>query len=504
MQRLRIQLTAASLAISGIAACVTPAAGQSPRYVNSRIVLLSMQVDAESTLDCAELYVSVDDGAIWTPAISDRASRATLRFVTPADGQFDFYFVLENGTGRSASPETYSPPHARVIVDTLAPILQLHSAGAYAAGDDDATIDLASGRLMRLSLTLLDEHLGEKPLLVFYRDARDRVGGEHGPWLAGGPARRVGERWEWPIPPAVDAAIDLRVVAIDLAGNQGEDELRDVEIRSRPANQMPSAAAPPALRSPGSTLAPDTASGGQPSASNPTRLDGQVRSGAATADSGPVIRVAVTPAAPAMPVRLVATGGESDNDALPPSPVAAVAASTSPDNAQRVAQLRALAHRHLNAGEFDLSAARLSDALDLSPGEPDLLADLGAALAQARRFDQADQRFAQALAADPRHRAALDGRALLAATQQRYADARALLSRRLELDPDSPQLLLRLGDLDHRLGNAAAARQSWRRAAELGKDDGSRKKALRRLELLGMDTEVAPRRNAENSPRSEK
>jgi hypothetical protein len=244
-------------------------------------------------------------------------------------------------------------------------------------------------------------------------------------WLDGGTAQRSDSRLVWPLPETAGSPCDLRVVVTDLAGNQSSADVLDVPI------PRPSAAQGPA------------------------------------------------------------TSQESREGVPPPQPVT-VATIASPATTPKAVdtselrRLRSLAAGFMSAAQYPLAAARLEDALALSPNEPDLLVDLGSALYRMGRYEDAEARFQSALGVLPDHAAAIEGLALVAATQKRYAQARQYMQQLQRLQPGCGLVWLRSGDIEHRLGNTTAALDAWERALtaeDAGKD--LRDKARRRLDYFG-------------------
>jgi tetratricopeptide (TPR) repeat protein len=244
-------------------------------------------------------------------------------------------------------------------------------------------------------------------------------------WTDGGPVRPAHDgRYRWAPPPETAGTLELRVVAADRAGNQSAADPLTLELPSVPPGTQPAAPAPPDA----------------PLAAPPTTQPDP----------------------------------HAARDDLP--------RLAGPE----LAHLRELAQRFMRDGQYVLAAARYEDALALTPADPDLLVDLGSALYRANRYDTAQLRFDEALTAAPDHVGALEGLALVAATQKRYAQAREYLQRLQQLQPDSASVWLRSGDVEHKLGHAAAARNAWERVLQARTSDPLlRAKAQRRLEYFG-------------------
>lgn len=207
-----------------------------------------------------------------------------------------------------------------------------------------------------------------------------------------------------------------------------------------------------------------------------------------------VATAAVTPAPPPSPPDTVADkqAGAPTPDTTDATATTQAAAPTGPvaDRARRsgptLAHLRELAERFAACGQYSLAAARFEDALELAPQDADLLVDLGSTLYRLGRYDEAGRRFETALSLVNDHVGALEGLALVAATQRRYAVAREHLQHLLQLRPHSGATWLRAGDVEHRLGRTRPALEAWRRAlAARDGDEELRAKARRRLEYFG-------------------
>jgi len=164
----------------------------------------------------------------------------------------------------------------------------------------------------------------------------------------------------------------------------------------------------------------------------------------------------------------------------PPSPPAREASAVN-----RAHRLRRLAQEYAARGELGLAAARLEDALQSLPDDPELLMELGGILHRAQRFEEATRRFETLLRLDPDHQGAIEGLALVAVTQRRYAEARAHLERLVELAPRTATHWLRYGDVQYQLGERSEAVRAWRRVLEIdGADEEIRRRAALRVERL--------------------
>lgn len=270
--------------------------------------------------------------------------------------------------------------------------------------------------------TFIEENRSQEAVRVFYRTIPTE-------WIDGGPADIVETGLLWYAPTLLAPPVELRLIAVDRAGN-------------------------PCVATAAVTPTPPS-----------SPLDA-VANKQAGASSTPETADAAATTQPAAPAGLAADRGRRSGPTL--------------------AHLRELAERFAACGQYSLAAARFEDALELAPKDADLLVDLGSTLYRLGRYDEAGRRFETALSLVNDHVGALEGLALVAATQRRYAVAREHLQRLLQLRPHSGATWLRAGDVEHRLGRTRPALEAWRRAlAARDGDEELRAKARRRLEYFG-------------------
>jgi len=385
-----------------------------PRYLSSRQLVLSAS-DADGVpVGAAELWVSRDGGKNWVPASVEIVGPATLRFSAPEDGWYGFYFVLRYAAGASGEPpRARTEPQAVVVVDTAAPLFQIHA---------PALLQVVAGQVIRIRVSLFDEHFSAQGLRVFSR------AGENATWVDGGRLSYCDSQITWQVPAGLSGSCRLRFVATDLAGNRTIEELEIV------------------------VLPPEQASTSQP---------------ASVLASEPVV--------------LSASDAQT---AKPQNPTPDSHALRPPDT--RCQRIRRLAAQLASQGRLLQAQGRLEDAVRQWPDDPGLLSELGTLLCRRGRYDEAQDRFQGALQADPDCFEALRGMALVAAKKNRYADARAYLKRLVQQQPQVPELWLQLGDVEHRLGETDAAEAAWQQAVRTaGTNQKLRESAERRLRYLG-------------------
>lgn len=397
---------------------VGPAAAQPPdadllthRYVNSREVFLSFQASASPPPEQVEVWITRDEARTWTLAEHAVASAGGLRVLVPEDGRYGVYLVVANAVGRSGpAPAAGTRPQVLVVVDTAPPLLQLHAARVEPAE--------GGGRRVRFAFSLVEEHLSEGGVRLFYRTNPGDS------WRDGGLlCVRSGEA-VWPVPAGAGLKIDVCITVTDRAGNRVVEELEGVDF---------SRGTPPS----------------------------EVR----TEERAPTVEERRYPQEPASR----------------PAPDASAVS--------RARKLRRLAEEYASQGQLGLAAARLEDALQSLPDDPELLIELGGVLYRAQRYEEATRRFEALLRIQPDHVGAIEGLALVAVTQRRYAEARGYLERLLVLAPQSARHWLRYGDVQYQLGQRSEAARAWRRVGGIdGADDEIRRRAAVRLERLAPES----------------
>jgi Flp pilus assembly protein TadD len=141
------------------------------------------------------------------------------------------------------------------------------------------------------------------------------------------------------------------------------------------------------------------------------------------------------------------------------------------------------------AGQADPAYASASEALALSPDDPELRISHAIASLALQHFAEADTDLTRALTLDPKRADALILRATARRQMGQLAAARADIDAAFTLDPDNPDALLERGIIRQRTGDLDGARTDWQRATELAPDTPTGDLAQQNLALL----EAGPR-----------
>lgn len=419
------------------------------RYLPTRAVTLAVQAEANEIVQGVRIFVSCDEALSWSEVAAAIRERS-VRFELPGDGRYECFVVLENEAGESSgAPTPGVAPHAVVIVDTTAPILQIHRVQT-ARGS-------AGERSLRLGLTLLEENLGETGLRLFYRST------VKSPWIDAGPVHVVERNILWSIPESLAGVIDVRVTATDLAGNRCSDEIHRVPIGVSPEKSEP----------------PGIKATSQPASAPSNAQD----AGEAASRKIPDPYALAADLSPLGVSRLV-DEFDTGRPRLPSSRPTEDEAALSPGE-RAIQRLRRQASQFRAEGRLTLAAARLREAQTLRPDSPELGNDYGNVLLDGGEFAAAHEQFEKVLAQDSDNLEALGGLARLAFDEHRFEDARRFLTRRMRRGPVRAEDYLLAGDIELRLGNRATARTSWMqglRAAE--RDTALKLRIQRRLDSV--------------------
>lgn len=158
------------------------------------------------------------------------------------------------------------------------------------------------------------------------------------------------------------------------------------------------------------------------------------------------------------------------------------------DEAAFRAQLLAQAGQSwLQAGEIDRAFTAYSIALQISPGDPEILIDRAMVLAERGQYAKSVEDLNTALLADRNLIEAL----VLRASAYRYLDALDSafqdVTRALELSPQHPEALLERGNILRLRGDPDGARRDWLALLRLYEGTPAADAAQRNIEMLDVN-----------------
>jgi tetratricopeptide (TPR) repeat protein len=149
-----------------------------------------------------------------------------------------------------------------------------------------------------------------------------------------------------------------------------------------------------------------------------------------------------------------------------------------------VVLLSQAAEARLMADQAEPALKDTSEALTISPDDPDLLLGRANAYDALDRSKEAMDDLNQALALDPSRGDALVLRASLYRRMEKLTEAQADIGRAIALDPQDAEALLERGILRQAMGDLKGARQDWTRAREVDPNSEAAELAAQNLTLL--------------------
>lgn len=221
---------------------------------------IEYRVSAEALpLDSVRLWYTLDGGLTWVDYGLDEDRVSPIRFHSPTEGLFGFFFVLTNASGASSAPPVKStPPQQWAMVDFTPPVVQLHQVRQSTSFGDP---------VVEIRWTAVDAQLSPRPIELLY----SRPGEEKRLRISPDPVANTG-RYDWRTPPELTGAIEVRVAATDRVGHRTESEAQKIELA--PVAALPSKAAPakPGEATPAAGANDDALTGSQRARERAARL----------------------------------------------------------------------------------------------------------------------------------------------------------------------------------------------------------------------------------------
>lgn len=183
------------------------------QITNSTQITLDYRVDrvGPSGVGAVDLYLTKDEGRTWQRYAEDADLQPPMVVDLPGEGVFGLRLVVTSkaGLGRRP-PQSGDLPDMRVEVDMTAPVVKM-----YRPEPDPRRRDA-----IVLTWEASDHELAANPITLQWAERPD------GTWNTIATDLTNSQRYVWPVPPNL-VRVYLRVVARDMAGNQGFDETAD-------------------------------------------------------------------------------------------------------------------------------------------------------------------------------------------------------------------------------------------------------------------------------------
>ena len=178
-----------------------------------------------SGVKAVNLYITEDGGQKWYHYDADPDRRSPIEVVVPDDGVYGFAFRVESGVGLvTPPPQPGDPPEVTIVVDQIAPTVQLLP---FTQGTPVGQV--------AIDWVAADQDLLPRPVALYYSNAPT------GPWvLIDGNLPNTGH-FDWTLP-RLDATerLYMRIEVRDRAGNIGRQDSKQPLIVdfSRPAVEV--------------------------------------------------------------------------------------------------------------------------------------------------------------------------------------------------------------------------------------------------------------------------
>lgn len=139
---------------------------------------------------------------------------------------------------------------------------------------------------------------------------------------------------------------------------------------------------------------------------------------------------------------------------------------------------RILGNNYAKSGDVPAAIAALSEAVKIEPDDPIAQVDLGVALVQQKRYDEAMYHLRTALALDPRNDNAYYNLGVLLAYENRYEDAIESYRQALRINPEKEGARANLGAALFHMGNFDEAIYNFQEALKADPDNEAVKNYL--------------------------
>lgn len=187
--------------------------------VNSREISFAWDAPAGDALSAIDVY-QTRDGKSWEKVHTQEARRRDVSVVVPDDGWYGFSVTASGEGGAEPAPGEEDAPEIEVLVDTRGPEI------AFLAPESGSAWDAARPLPVRWRA---EDACGIREVQIDYRQEGSDA------WRPVRRAEGASGEWLWMLPDLLKARFEVRLVAVDAAGNHSAPSIRPFRLRTPPA-----------------------------------------------------------------------------------------------------------------------------------------------------------------------------------------------------------------------------------------------------------------------------
>ncbi len=187
--------------------------------VNSREISFAWDADADDALSSIDVW-QTRDGKSWEKVHSQEAAFRSVAVTVPDDGWYGFAVAASGPGGTEPAPADGDLPEIEVLVDTRGPEV------AFLAPEPGSAWDAARPFPVRWRA---EDACGIREVRIEYRQEGSDA------WRPVRSDDRPSGEWLWMVPDLLKTRFEVRLVAVDAAGNHSAPAVRAFRLRTPPA-----------------------------------------------------------------------------------------------------------------------------------------------------------------------------------------------------------------------------------------------------------------------------
>jgi hypothetical protein len=189
--------------------------------VNSKQIQLNYKVEnvGKSDVSTVEIWYTENEGKTWSKFPKAAQREGPYVVSVTREGVYGFFVVPVSGVGLSDPPVAGTPPQVWVEVDLTNPVVTILGPPVVGTGADINKVTI------RYQAT--DRNFGQSPIRIFWKP-HSTTQNPNPEWAEVANNLPNEGVYVWTVPESVPAQFHLKVEAVDLAGNVGNDVTKEV------------------------------------------------------------------------------------------------------------------------------------------------------------------------------------------------------------------------------------------------------------------------------------